>query len=188
MERTVRNAVVIVHTALAAFFLPMGLMYALTGGLYGLGIKGEYRTAEHSVALAEPLVPELSVLSGLAERELRSRGLELPSGGAQIRKGGTSFYMEWTGSRLDVELHPTDDPTRARLRIKQTTPHRFFVQLRKAKGGERFTQFAAAWMVGLVVLFISGGLLALMCEPYRWVALAAGAVGVGVFVALAWTS
>ena len=37
-----RKQLIFTHTILAAFFLPMGLMYAVTGGLYGLGIKGDY--------------------------------------------------------------------------------------------------------------------------------------------------
>lgn len=175
---------VIVHTALAGFFLPMGLMYAITGGLYGLGIKGNYQSEEYALQLAEPLPTELSGLVALAERELRQRDIELPTGNAGVKKGGTSYYFEWTGSRRDVELQPTADPRQAILKVKETTPHRLFVQLHKAKGGTAFKWFAAVWMVGLVSLFITGSVMAYYAKAYRRIALVSGALGIAVFVVM----
>ena len=37
-----QRSLIVVHVVLASFYLPMGVMYAVTGGLYGLGIKGGY--------------------------------------------------------------------------------------------------------------------------------------------------
>lgn len=187
MTKTFR-ILVIIHTALAAFFLPMGLMYAVTGGLYGLDIKGRYNTIEHHIELAEPLPTNLAALIAVTEAELNSRGLRHPTGGARIRSGGTSFYFEWTGSRRDVQLHPTDQPREALLKVMDTTPHRYLVQLHKAKGGLAFRLFAAAWMVGLVSLFLTGGVMALLDRRHRALALAFGAIGLIVFAALALVS
>ncbi|MHC5113971.1 MAG: hypothetical protein ACYTGP_06030 [Planctomycetota bacterium] len=181
-----RKQLIVIHTVLAAFFLPMGVMYAITGGLYGLGVKGAYDTATHELALDEPLPSELSGLVALAERELATRGLEPPSGKAGVKKGGTSYYLEWTGSRRDVQIHPTADPREATLKIKETNAHRFFVQLHKAKGGTLFKQYAAVWATGLVLLFLSGGAMALTDKQHRKMALGAAAVGVVVFAAMAW--
>ena len=181
-----RRRLIKIHIVLAAFFLPMGLMYPITGGLYGLGVKGAYDTTEHTLALDEPLPTELSGLVGLAEDELATRSIEPPSGKAGVKKGGTSYYFEWTGTRRDVQIHATDDPREARLLIKETNAHRFFVQLHKAKGGSLFKQYAAVWMGGLVLLFLTGGTMALTDKHHRKMALAAAAVGVVAFVALAW--
>ncbi|MFK7790051.1 MAG: hypothetical protein AB8C95_11250, partial [Phycisphaeraceae bacterium] len=57
-----RKQLIILHTVLAAFFLPMGIMYAITGGLYGLGLKGGYDTVETELKLEAPLDGELSTL------------------------------------------------------------------------------------------------------------------------------
>jgi hypothetical protein len=178
----------LIHTALAAFFLPMGLMYAVTGGLYSLGITGSYETREYRLELDHSLPSELSGLVALAEEELDARGLALPSGNARIRSGGTSYYFEWTGSRRDVELHPTSQPTQAVLKIKDTTPHRFFVQLHKAKGSDAFKLFAVAWMVGLVSLFLTGGVMAFFAKRYRPVAAVAGTLGLLSCGVVAWFS
>ena len=65
-----RNLVVL-HVVLASFYLPMGVMYAITGGLYGLGLKGDYETVETSVATDAPVAKELSQLVAIAEEALR---------------------------------------------------------------------------------------------------------------------
>lgn len=183
-----RKQLIYIHTVLAAFFLPMGIMYAITGGLYGLGIKGGYDTAESNLALTQPLDGELSTMVGLAEAELKRLGIDPPSGGASVKKGGTSYFMEWTGSKRDVQLHQTDDPNVALFKVKETGPHRYFVQLHKAKGGTIFRWFAAVWMVGLVALFVTGGVMAFAAKPYRKVAMIAAGSGAGAFVVLAFLS
>ena len=50
-----RKRLIVLHTVLAAFFLPMGIMYAITGGLYGLGLKGGYDTVTTELRLQAPL-------------------------------------------------------------------------------------------------------------------------------------
>lgn len=177
-----------IHTILAAFLLPMGLMYAVTGGLYTWGVKGEHKATEVTLDLGEPLPVELSALVALAEAELKARGLDVPTGGAGLRKGGTSQYFEWTGSSRDVQIHPTADPTRATLKILEASPHRYFVQLHKAKGGVAFRFLAAVWALGLVGLFVSGGAIAVMARPYRKLAAASALLGLLAFGVLAWLS
>lgn len=180
-----RKQLIVIHTALAAFFLPMGIMYAITGGLYGLGLKGGYDTKTSELQLATPLDGELSTMVKLAEDELKSQGISLPSGSASVKKGGTSYYLEWTGAVRDVQLHPTDDPLVAQFKVKRTDVHRYFVQLHKAKAGEAFKWFAAVWMVGLVLLFLTGGVMAFAAKPYRKLAVVSATAGVAAFVVLA---
>ena len=183
-----RKQLIVIHTVLAAFFLPMGIMYAITGGLYGLGLKGGYETVTTELKLEAPLDGELSTMVKLAEDELARQGIAVPSGGASVKKGGTSYYLEWTGAVRDVQLHPTADPLVAEFKVKDTDVQRYFVQLHKAKGGEVFKWFAAVWMVGLVLLFLTGGVMAYAAKPYRRLALISTVAGCGSFVVLAMLS
>lgn len=183
-----RKTLIQFHTVLAAFFLPMGIMYAITGGLYGLGIKGDYDTTETTIQLQSPLDGELSMLVGLAEAELERAGVAPPSGGASVKSGGTSYYLEWTGTQRDVQLHPTADPLVAKFKLKETNKHRYFVQLHKAKGGTVFKWFAAVWMVGLVALFLTGGMMAFAAKPFRRLAAVSAILGVAAFIVMAWLS
>jgi len=177
-----------VHASLAAFFLPLGLLYAITGGLYVLDIKGKYVTTDYQVETEQPLPTELSGLLAVAEDELRSRNLDFPTGSARIRKGGTSQYLEWTGTRRDIELHPTTDPNQAVLKVKDTTLHRYFVQLHKAKGGAWFNAFAPVWAVGLIGLLVTGVVLTFYATRYLRTALVASVLGLVAFVLFAWVS
>lgn len=180
-----RKQLIVLHTVLAAFFLPMGIMYAITGGLYGLGLKGGYDTVTTELQLQAPLDGELSSLAKLAEDELKKQGINPPTGSASVKTGGTSYFFEWTGAVRDVQLHPTDDPLVAEFKVKDTDIQRYFVQLHKAKAGTVFKWFAAVWMVGLVLLFLTGGVMAFAAKPYRKMATVAAAAGVVVFVGLA---
>ena len=70
-----RRTLTTVHLALAAFFFPVALMFAFTGGLYTLDIKSGYAENRQTLALGEPLKPELALLVALAER-VHERGEE----------------------------------------------------------------------------------------------------------------
>jgi hypothetical protein len=69
---------------------------------------------------------------------------------------GSSFKLEWTGSNIDVVVEPTLQPLIAKLQIKNTSWHRQFVQLHKAKGGALFKVYATAFATALLLLLISG--------------------------------
>lgn len=180
-----RKILTMTHVVLAGFFLPMGLLYAITGGLYTWKITGEHTSVEHRIELEAELPEQLSALTALVEAELARRDLATPSGGARLRRGGTSYYFEWSGSRRDVQLHPTAEPGVAQLKILDAGPHRYFVQLHKAKGGTAFKVLAALWAIGLIGLLFSGGAIAWISRPYRRPALLAAILGVMTFVIVA---
>jgi hypothetical protein len=177
-----QKSLIAVHLWLAAFFLPIAVMFASTGALYTLSIKGSYEETTRSLELAQPLSPELSTLTAVVERALDEAGVEYPSGAASIKKAGTSFELEWTGASRDVVLKPSADPLSATLVIKETTPWRHLVQLHKAKGSEVAKGISVLWGIGLVVILLSGLLMAWNVPIYRRKALAAGGLGLVTFV------
>jgi hypothetical protein len=178
-----RRTLTTVHLALAAFFFPVALMFAFTGGLYTLAIKGGYEEISHVVVIDERLKPELTALVSVAERQLRALEVPVPSGGASVKKAGTSFELEWTGVDRDVVLRPTNDPLRADLIIKDTGPWRHFVQLHKAKGSDIAKGISVAWATGLVVILTSGLVMAWTAPPYRRLAIRASGAGLATFLA-----
>lgn len=171
-----------IHLLLAAFFLPIALMFATTGALYTVSIKGSYKETTRALTLAEPLSAELSTLTGLVERALDAQGIDPPTGAASIKKAGTSFELEWTGAERDVVLKPTVDPLVATLVVKDTTPWRHLVQLHKAKGGDLAKAISVLWAVGLVVILFSGLLMAWNVPSYRRKAIGASLAGLVSFV------
>ena len=58
------------RSLLAAFILPIALMFFITGALYTWGIKGNYHKTTYEINLSNPLQDSLSVLVTLATKEL----------------------------------------------------------------------------------------------------------------------
>jgi hypothetical protein len=185
MPRLNTQKLIGVHVLVASFFLPMALLFAITGGLYTLGIKGAYDEVKHEVPLSTPLEPSLPALLTVASEAMAKHGVAEPSGKAGLRKAGQSFELEWTGVDRDVLLRPTADAQRAELVVKNTTLGRRFVQLHKAKGSEVARAFSVAWAVGLLVLLGSGMAMAFGVKHYRRRAVIASGLGIVAFVVYA---
>ena len=183
MEKVKRMTLVKIHMLLAAFILPIAIMFSVTGGLYTWGVKGGYNSENVDLPIEQPLKPNLSTLQTIVESQLEKRGLSVPTGNPKVKKIGTSFGFEWTGSNRDVSLAPTNNPKVAKLTIKKTSWYRQFVQLHKAKGGIPFKVLAALFAIGLLTLLVTGCWMAWLVPNYRKKMLRAMGVGIAAFVA-----
>jgi hypothetical protein len=179
-----RSTLMKVHAILAAFILPAAIMFFVTGDLYTWGIKGNYDTSTHELHLKKPIQGELDELIALAKKELQKKDLEEPSGHAKIKRIGASFRLEWTGSNMDIIIEPTSQPLIAKLEIKNTGWHRQFVQLHKAKGGTPFKVYAAAFATALLLLLISGFIMAWQMPKLRKLTLVSVSLGIAVFIVM----
>jgi len=179
-----RSTLMKVHVLLAAFILPVAIMFCVTGALYTWGIKGDYDTTIDELHLKKPVQGELAELVALAKKELKKQDIEAPSGQAKIKRIGASFRLEWTGSNIDIILEPTSQPLIAKLEIKRTNWHRQFVQLHKAKGGVPFKIYAAVFATTLLLLLITGFIMAWQIPKLRKLTLFSASFGITVFVAM----
>ena len=182
MVRINRIFLVKLHLVLAAFILPVALMFFITGALYTWGVKGSYDAEVYKLQLNQPMQSNKAWLTHMVTNELELRDIEMPSGNAKIKKVGNSFYFEWTGAKLDVRLEPTRNPFVAKLKIKKTRWHRLFVQLHKAKGGMAFKVYAAILAISLVILFITGFIMAWQLRKYRPLLISSSVTGVILFM------
>jgi len=179
-----RSMLMKAHALLAAFILPVAIMFFVTGGLYTWGITGGYNTTVHELQLENPIQGELGMLVHVAKRELRKRNIGAPTGQPEIKKVGDSFKLEWSGSRMDVRIEPTLQPLVAQLEIKNASWYRQFVQLHKAKGGAPFKVYAAVLATALLLLLITGFMMAWQMPKLRKLTFMSTALGVAVFVAM----
>jgi hypothetical protein len=176
-----RSTLMKAHAVLAAFILPVAIMFFVTGSFYTWGVKGSYDTTAHELHLQKPIQGELAELVTLATKELKKRNLEIPSGQAKIKRIGDSFRLEWTGSDKDIILEPTAQQLIAKLEIKDTSWYRQFVQLHKAKGGTPFKVYAAAFAIALLLLLITGFIMAWQTPKLRKLTLFSASLGIVVF-------
>ena len=86
-----RSTLMRVHMLLAAFVLPVAIMFVVTGGLYTWGQKGSYVSETVELPLAQPLAADNTLLTDLVKKTLSDRGLATPSGGAKYKKSGHVF-------------------------------------------------------------------------------------------------
>ena len=179
-----RQTLTKIHMLLAAFIFPVALMFLVTGGLYTWGVKGSYVSETHQLALDQPLTDDQTMLVELTEQTLQELSIAPPSGGAKVKKAGTSFQLEWTGRARDVVLAPTADPLVAKFTVKETTFYRNLVQLHKAKGGQLFKFYAAILAVSLFSILLSGFLMAMQIPTYRKMSMAAALAGIGFFIVM----
>lgn len=173
-----------IHAVLAAFTLPVAIMFMVTGALYTWGIKGSYTNEVYEVPLTEMLTPELTTLTSLVVKELDQRDISLPEGKAKVKKIGSAFMLEWTGSTKDINLEPTDRDLVAKLTVKETSWYRNLVQLHKAKGGVVFKVYAAFFAFVLGLLLISGFMMAWQTPKLKRITLGAFAAGIMSFIVI----
>jgi hypothetical protein len=177
-----RQTLTKIHMLLAAFILPVAVMFLVTGGLYTWGVKGSYESTAYDIALSAPLTDDSAKLQELTEAELARLSVAFPSGKAKVKHIGTAFLLEWTGSARDVVLETTADPLLATLTVKETNWYRVFVQLHKAKGGVLFKVYAAVLATSLFVILLSGFLMAWQVPKYRKLAAGCAVSGLGIFI------
>ncbi|CAB5497823.1 hypothetical protein [uncultured Gammaproteobacteria bacterium] len=184
MEILNRSTLTTMHALLAVFILPAAIMFFITGALYTWGVKGNYDTNTYELHLEKPIQSELDGLVALAKQELQKKDLGEPSGQAKIKKIGSSFKLEWTGSNMDVIIEPTSQPLIAKLKVKNTSWHRQFVQLHKAKGGIPFKVYAAAFSIALLLLLTSGFIMAWQMPKLRKLVLVSVSLGIVMFTVM----
>jgi len=176
------------HALLAAFILPVALMFIITGSLYTWGQKGSYAKNVHEITLITPLKAELPSLKELAVSELSNLSTAEPEGTAKLKAYGNHFLLEWTGSSKDVILEPTADPLIAKLTVKNTTWYRTLVQLHKAKGGGVFKVYAVIFSLALLAILTSGFMMAWQSPQLRRLSLITVVLGLLSFIAAVYLS
>ena len=112
-----RSKLMKVHALLAAFILPVAIMFIVTGSLYTWGVKGDYTNEVHEVAIGKPIQADVGELTNLARRELQKLAINYPEGQPRLKVYGPHFLLEWTGSSKDVILEPADNDMVAKLTV-----------------------------------------------------------------------
>ena len=176
------------HSVLAAFILPVALMFIVTGALYTWDIKGNYTNTVYEIPLSKPIQSEVGELTNLAQLELDKLSAHYPEGQPNLKVYGSHFLLEWTGSSKDVILEPTDNALIAKLTVKNTSWYRNLVQLHKAKGGIAFKVYAVIFAIFIVALLISGFIMAWQTPKLKRMTLLASLGGLCSFMIFVYLS
>ncbi|WP_285164495.1 PepSY domain-containing protein [Shewanella goraebulensis] len=167
------------HGYIACFFLPITLIYIITGMLYFFDIKGEVsKDIEYFVPTTEGWPDNEQSAKKFVVNFLKGKShLPLPE----------DYYWEgvhdWYGHRQEVILAKTDDPNTLEIHIKE---HDFLMQLliiHKGFAGSFFKVFSILFGISLAFSIISGVVITLQLPQLKvpsLISIAAGALALSV--------
>ena len=170
-----------VHAILACFFMPLTLLYFVSGGLYALDIKGSVEKQVYTVTLDRPFAPDLAQLSESITSALEQRSLALPSGSPAIRKKKNSYEYLWGDLQRQVMVQPTANPLQVEMVYRQRSPLTQLMRVHRAEAGSLIKALSLSMVVSLLFILGSGVFLAVGMPKLRRTALFA--LGAG-FVAM----
>jgi hypothetical protein len=177
-----RLLIIKLHAIMACFFLPMALLYFISGALYSLDIKGSVDKQVYRLALDRPFAPDLAQLSDTVTAALEQHSLPLPGGHPSLARKKDSYEFRWGDVRRLVVVQSTDDPLHLELVYRQRSPLTQIMRIHRAEAGSLIRLLAVSMAAALVLVLASGVFLALGMPRLRRTALLA--LGTGCIVVL----
>jgi len=178
-----RMLIMKIHAVLACFFMPLAILYFISGALYSFDIKGHVDKQVYTLELDRPFAPDLAQLSELARKALDQRKLLLPTGSAAIKEKKGSYEYRWGGLKRQVVIQPTGNPLRAKLIYRQRSPLTQVMRVHRADAGLLIRTYSLTMVVSLITILLTGVFLAVGTPKLRRLALVA--LGAGCLVVLA---
>ncbi|TNE74332.1 hypothetical protein EP331_02230 [bacterium] len=177
-----RKSLMSLHTIVAAFIMPVAIVFLVTGSLYTWGIKGSVNTEKVTETLETPLnTQSIDSVVEHVTHFIESKGYSAPSGTYNFTLNGPSVSGRWSGANMDLSFSTSYDGKTLVYEMRHTTWYSHLVQLHKAKGGTAFKVYAVILAVSLLLLLISGYMMAFQMPKYRKQALVATVTGLLVF-------
>jgi hypothetical protein len=174
-----RKTLVTIHLYLAAFFAPIMLIMAVSGGLYLSGIKGSFEKGETI------FVPAVQID---ADQEKESQVKEI------LQQAGLDADFEYVKDRGRLmQTRPTSrdyyeiEPTPGGVKITPVSPDLIasLMELHKGHGPGMFRILEQITALGLILILISGLIIGLKSPLLKKPTIGLTAAGILVFVILA---
>jgi hypothetical protein len=177
-----RMLIMKIHAILACFFMPLAILYFISGALYSFDIKGHVDKQVYTLALDRPFAPDLAQLSELAKTALDQRKLSLPTGSPAIKEKKGSYEYRWGDLKRQVVIHPTGNPLQVKLTYRQRSPLTQVMRVHRAEAGSLVRTYSLTMVVSLITILVTGVFLAVGTPKLRRTALVA--LGAGCLVVL----
>ncbi|WP_374963081.1 PepSY-associated TM helix domain-containing protein [Spongiibacter tropicus] len=174
-----RKLLINIHLYLAAFFAPMVILMAISGGLYLVGIKGEQRV-ESSVLLPGSLNPDSAQLEEDVRALLDQAGLSRDFEQVKVRGREVSTRPS---NRLNYRLTPSEGGVQ--IDVVKPSLQASLIELHKGHGPQWFRLGQQIFSLALVLIMLSGLWLGLAAKGLRTRTLQLSVGGLAVFLLLA---
>lgn len=147
------------------FFLPLALLYAITGALYITGSRGTVSETRLTVELGEGWPDTIGAARELVTERLRRDGLPEanPVAGERVLPDGGYYWRALTHS---VTLNPPAGG-RAEISVQENSLFRQLVEIHKNHAGPWFAVLGFSFGLAMTILIVSGAWMMLGSSLYR---------------------
>jgi hypothetical protein len=142
-----------IHLYVSVFFMPVAMMFAVTGGLEICGFHGNSREQTIEVPLTQPLPEDINAQQSFVAEQLKKNNLSVPRGRAQFRRG-QFFWGRPTGRNVAMRIAQAGKV--AQIRIEIPSFYNRLALLHEARGGAAFNCLAVGFAIAMIVIYISG--------------------------------
>jgi hypothetical protein len=157
-----RTTLITLHMTLSAFFAPMVLLVAISGGLYLLGVKGSIAETPVYSAPDETLDPASDTLKADVEALLLRAGVE-GFDFEYVKVSGATLYTRPTSrAHYAIETGAGVSVTRADPSLQKR-----LIELHMGHGPTAFKTFQKFFAAGLLFIILSGLWLGLSAQRLR---------------------
>ena len=175
-----RSVLVSIHLYLAAFFAPMVLMMAVTGGLKLFGYQGVIEASPVAVIENQTLNMKHDQMNNYVQDLLQSAGID--TNFETIRVYASELVTRPT-SRNYYQLKQSDSGIA--ITLMQPDLNARLLELHKGHGPGLFKWLEKIFSIALILIMLSGLYLGLMSQALRQKTLLLGIAGSAVLVAAA---
>ncbi len=146
------------HNYVSAFFMPLAVIFILTGALYLLGVHDTIKEQRVDFQFDRSLLQDPAALTVAVKGALEEKGLRMPAGPATAMKEGYAW-----GNRSGPNVQLTPDRKSGKYLLTVNTPGLYdkLFATHKGKAGTLFTIFALLLSAALLLTYFSGIFLAL---------------------------
>ena len=164
-----------IHLYVSMFFIPMALIYAITGGLEIMFTFHGYSHEEViEISLNEPLSDDLSDLESWVAKQLNERQLPVPHGHGEMQRG-QFIWGRPTGINVALRRNRTENTVRIRHEVPDF--YNRLANLHEGRGGQAFNIMAMSFSVAMILIYISGILICWKSVKLRRLVLASLSIG-----------
>ncbi len=176
-----RKTLINLHLLFAGFLAPAFLLMAISGGLYLIGNKGEFKAVPLDLPAQASLDFKSPTIDADVKALLAEAGIDHKFSYVKDR-GATKIHLRPT-SRTYLEFVQTPQG----LTASRVTPdfQGSMIELHKGHGPKLFKTYQKLVAIGLIGVVFGGVLVGLMARAYRRKTLSALAVGTLLFLILA---
>lgn len=154
-----------VHGYIAVFFLPMAILYAVTGAFYIVGQSGSTQTASMEFSLTSGWPQSFPEAREAVDHHLqKSRLKPVPRNVDRRIQENDEFY--WRGLTHSVTLTRTGE-TSATVTVNENGLFRQLVEIHKNHAGVLYSILGFAFGIAMAILIVSGSLMMFRSPLYR---------------------